>query len=149
MTSMHDIRVTDAAGSLPFDVRDVVRLAGAVLDGEAQRDAALSITFLDADGMHRLNRETLGHDQPTDVIAFRLEHPSGLAGDVYVCPAVAKENAAATGVPLAEELIRLLVHGVLHVLGHEHPDDPADRVTSSMWRTQERYVRLLGDVAAT
>ena len=144
---MHDIRITDVAGSFPIDSEAVARWAGAVLDGEAQPGTALSITFLDVDAMHRLNREALRRDHATDVIAFRLEHPSGLVGDVYVCPEVARQNAAAGAVPLMEEVVRLVVHGVLHVLGHAHPEPPADRVASSMWRIQERYVRLLGDVA--
>ena len=145
---MHDIRVTDVAGVFPIDIEAVARWASTVLDGEVQACAALSITFLDVDAMRRLNREALRRDGATDVIAFRLEHPSGLAGDVYVCPEVARQNAAAGDVPLTEEVVRLVVHGVLHVLGHDHPEEPADRVASSMWRIQERYVRLLGDVAA-
>jgi probable rRNA maturation factor len=144
---MHDVRVTDAAGSFPLDADDVASWAGAVLEGETEEEATLSITFVDTDAMRRLNREALGRDRPTDVIAFRLEDPSGLVGDVYVCPAVAGENATAAGVATAEELVRLVVHGVLHVLGHDHPEEPGDRVVSSMWRLQERYVRVLADAA--
>lgn len=90
--------------------------------------------------MRRLNREYLGHDHPTDVISFALPAPGGaLAGDVYVCRAEAAKNAQRHGVPLAEELVRLVVHGTLHVLGYDHPEGE-DRVRSTMWRKQERYV---------
>jgi probable rRNA maturation factor len=63
-------------------------------------------------------------------------------GDVYICPWVAAREAKARGVPLREELIRLLVHGTLHTLGRTHPEDDG-RTRSAMWRRQERYVGAL------
>jgi probable rRNA maturation factor len=55
---------------------------------------------------------------------------------------VAAREAAAHGVTLREELLRLVVHGTLHVLGHDHPEG-AGRERSPMWRAQERYLRSL------
>jgi probable rRNA maturation factor len=122
----------------------VRRIARAVLAGERRAgDVSLSITFLGPAAMRRMNREYKGHDRPTDVLAFALAGPDGaLAGDVYVCRAAAARSARAHGVPLREELVRLVIHGVLHVLGHDHPETDA-RVRSPMWRRQERYVRAL------
>ncbi len=65
-----------------------------------------------------------------------------MIGDVYIAPEVARENAAARGVPVREELLRLVVHGTLHVLGYDHPDGPT-REQSPMWKRQERIVRRL------
>jgi probable rRNA maturation factor len=140
---MHDIRVAGLDGSLPLDADEVTGWAAAVLDAESLDEATLSIAFLDADEMRTLNRRSLGQDRVTDVIAFRLEHPSGIAGDVYVCPSEAARNADAEAVPVRQELVRLVVHGVLHVLGHEHPDEATARTTSRMWTLQEEYVRAL------
>jgi probable rRNA maturation factor len=113
-----------------------------VLAGERQ-SARLSITFLGPTRMRRLNRRYKGHDQPTDVLAFTLEQPGvPRLGDVYICPAVAAREARRRALPLREELIRLVVHGTLHALGHDHPDG-ADRERSAMWRRQERYVEAL------
>ena len=140
---MHDVRVADPEEALPLDGEEVARWARAILDAESPEPVSVSLTFLGADDMRRLNREALGHDRATDVIAFRLEHPTSLAGDVYVCPSMARENAAAAGVTVHEELARLVVHGVLHVLGHDHPDEPAARTASRMWAVQEGYVRSL------
>jgi probable rRNA maturation factor len=123
----------------PSAVRRVVR---AVLAGERQ-SARLSITFLGPIRMRRLNRRYKGHDQPTDVLAFTLEQPGvPRLGDVYICPAVAAREARRRALPLREELIRLVVHGTLHALGHDHPGGP-DRERSAMWRRQERYVEAL------
>jgi probable rRNA maturation factor len=140
---MHDVRIADPEGALPLDGEEVARWTRAVLDAESPESVSVSLTFLDTGDMQRLNRESLGHDRATDVIAFRLEHPAALAGDVYVCPSLARENAAAAGVTVHEELARLVVHGVLHVLGYDHPDEPAARTASRMWAVQEGYVRSL------
>jgi probable rRNA maturation factor len=63
-------------------------------------------------------------------------------GDVYICPWVAAREAKAAGVPLREELIRLVIHGTLHALGRTHPEGPG-RTRSAMWRRQERYLGAL------
>jgi probable rRNA maturation factor len=60
-------------------------------------------------------------------------------GDIYIAPAVARANALEHGVPVREELARLVVHGVLHVLGYEHPEADA-RTKSPMWKRQERVL---------
>ena len=76
-------------------------------------------------------------------ISFALSAPDGsLVGDVYVCRSVAARQAKQLGVPLRQELIRLVVHGTLHVLGYDHPAGEG-RVRSPMWRKQERYVARL------
>jgi probable rRNA maturation factor len=138
-TAAADVRVTGRAALPAATVRRVVR---AVLDGE-RRDAAVSVTFLGPVRMQALNCEYLGHDRPTDVIAFALAQPNGgLLGDVYVCRAVAEREARRRGIPLRQELVRLVVHGTLHVLGWDHPDDES-RVRAPMWRRQERYVGRL------
>lgn len=120
----------------------VQRIVATVLRGERRR-ADVSVTFLGPGRMRALNREHLGHDRTTDVIAFALEAPDGgLVGDVYVCRTVAAAQAKRVGVPLRQELVRLVVHGTLHVLGHDHPEGE-ERTTSPMWRRQERYVKRL------
>jgi probable rRNA maturation factor len=107
-----------------------------------RRQAVVSVTFLGPTAMRQMNRKHKTHDRPTDVLAFALGLPGGrLAGDVYVCRAVAAAQAKEAGVGLKEELVRLVVHGVLHVLGHDHPD--RNREGSPMWRRQERYVRAV------
>ncbi|HJS46512.1 MAG TPA: rRNA maturation RNase YbeY [Gemmatimonadales bacterium] len=116
----------------------VRRAVGTVLAGE-RRAARISVTFLGRDAMRSLNRRHLGHDRPTDVVSFALDTPEGLVGDVYVCPWVAVREARARRLPLRQEVVRLVVHGTLHVLGFDHPAGEA-RTGSAMWRRQERYV---------
>ena len=119
--------------------------ARAVLRAERVRNALLSITLVDRAAIARLNKAHLGHVGPTDVISFRFARTSNrdpVIGDVYIAPEVASENARAHGLGAREEIVRLVVHGTLHVLGHDHPDGPS-RMASPMWRRQERLVRRL------
>ncbi len=126
----------------PLPPARVRRVVAAVLAGERRR-ARMSVTFLGRDAMRRLNALHLGRDRPTDVISFGLRHPGGeLVGDVYVCPWVAAREARTRGIPLRQEVIRLLVHGTLHALGYDHPEGER-RTRSAMWRRQERYVEAL------
>ena len=126
----------------PLPPARVRRVVAAVLAGERRR-ARMSVTFLGRDAMRRLNALYLGRDRPTDVISFGLRHPGGeLVGDVYVCPWVAAREAHTRGIPVRQELIRLLVHGTLHALGYDHPEG-GRRTRSAMWRRQERYVETL------
>jgi probable rRNA maturation factor len=127
---------------LPLSRALVQRIVRAVLRAE-RRHALISVTFLGRDAMRRLNAEHKGHDRPTDVLTFRLRPPVGPPiGDVYISPWVARREARARGIPLREELIRLVVHGTLHALGRDHPEGQA-RTRSPMWRRQERYMEAL------
>ncbi len=137
-----------------------------VLAWEGARGARVEVTLLDAAAMRRLNRRAFGRRAVTDVIAFALPQPDGtLLGDVYVCPdavpgwleRVSRSKFHVTRTErgrsgngqhgtwdVDEELVRLAVHGTLHVLGYDHPEGPS-RTRSAMWRRQERYVRRLRD----
>ncbi len=123
------------------DLRRAARVALATSPVEPAGE--LSITFVPDGEIARLNREWLGREGATDVIAFALEGEE-LAGDVYVAPDTAARNAEALGIAGEEELIRLVVHGTLHVLGHDHPDGE-DRYEAPMFALQEELLRGLTD----
>jgi probable rRNA maturation factor len=121
---------------------------GRVLAWEGTR-AQVELTLLGTVAMRRLNRRVTGRRGLTDVLAFALPQPDGvLVGDVYICPAAAerwvKNGGRGKGErgTVDEELMRLAVHGTLHVLGYDHPEGPG-RTRGAMWRRQERYVRRL------
>jgi probable rRNA maturation factor len=120
-----------------------MRVAKRVLAWErAPAGSHVDITLLSAAAMRRANRRATGRRGLTDVIAYALPQPDGrLLGDVYISPAAAAK-AAGNGAGLQEELVRLAVHGTLHVLGFDHPDGTG-RTRSQMWRRQERYVKRL------
>jgi probable rRNA maturation factor len=133
--------VTVTGRHAPLSRTAIIRAATTVLRCE-RRVAALSLTFVGPERMRELNARWKRRPEPTDVLAFSLAGPGGaLLGDVYICPAEAALEAEARGLPLRQELLRLVIHGVLHVLGYDHPRER--RTASAMWRRQERYLKEL------
>lgn len=147
------------SGGAPDDVRVQVSAPGlgtrsrALLDGAVRAvlrsegvDAAeVSLSLLDDDGMTELNRTYLDREGTTDVIAFSLgDEGAEPLGDVYLGAEQARRQAEEHGVGLDEELVRLAVHGTLHVLGYDHPEGP-ERAESPMYARQEALVRAVLD----
>lgn len=127
---------------VPVSRDRVAAVATHVLRAEGVRDALVSFAFVSRADIARLNRDHLGHQGATDVISFghaRAHASAPVVGDVYICPDVARENARMHGAGVREELLRLVVHGTLHVLGHEHPEGEG-RTGSAMWRRQEQLL---------
>lgn len=121
-------------------IREIVRT---VCKREKITEALISVTFVGNRQIARMNREFLGHTGPTDVITFELAAAAGaVIGDIYIAVDVARENARRHNVGVRQELVRLVVHGTLHVLGHSHAEDE-ERETGEMWREQERLVAAL------
>jgi probable rRNA maturation factor len=118
----------------------------AVVERLGHREGEISLALLDDEAIQVLNRDHLGHDRPTDVLSFALfQEGEPVVGDIYLGWEQARRQAVAEGVPLPEELLRLAVHGTLHVLGYDHPEDARERPGSEMYRLQEEIVRdLLG-----
>lgn len=120
----------------------VAELVRGVLKAEKAREAFVSVVFVSDKAIAVVNQQHLGHTRPTDVISFAFREGPRLVGDIYIAPAVARANARAFGVGIREELARLVVHGTLHVLGHDHPAGEA-RTASPMWQRQERLLSRL------
>ena len=128
-------------------------VAGAVLTAEGVAEAEISIAFISDEEIAAMNAQYLSHPGPTDVISFPLHRPGGPPlGDLYIGADEAGRQARAHGVSLREELLRLCVHGTLHILGYEHPDSE-DRAGSPMYLRQEELLRQYlardGDPSAT
>jgi probable rRNA maturation factor len=143
------VSVQRGAGATSGGGRDatgiVERATKAALVARGVHHAEVSVTLLGDRAIAALNAEWLQHDGPTDVIAFPLyEEGETPVGDVYIGIRQAARQAESHGLPLAEELARLAVHGTLHVLGFDHPIG-ADRVRSPMWREQERILAGLDE----
>lgn len=123
------------------------RVAAAVrmaLESEGVQEAEISVALIDDEAISQLNQEYLGHAGPTDVISFAL-HEDGEAplGDLYVGVEQAERQSTEWGSTPAEEVLRLALHGTLHVLGYDHPEE--DRAESPMYRRQEELLaRFLG-----
>lgn len=123
------------------DVEAAVRAALAAQTLGPPAGAEISVTFVDDAAIASLNQRWLDREGATDVISFGLGS-APLVADVYVSAESARRNAARFGVGPREELLRLVVHGVLHAAGYDHPDDET-RASSELFELQERVVDLL------
>jgi len=120
--------VADEQTEQAVDAHRWAALAAAVLRSEG-RSGELTLTFVDRAEIANLNEEHLGEAGPTDVLSFPLDDDPGdvaagpvLLGDVVICPAVAVEAAAGHAGTVDDELALLTVHGVLHIVGHDHAE---------------------------
>lgn len=124
-----------------------LRLRGRqILSALGEERSELSIALIDDAEMQALNRAWRGRDRPTDVLSFSLlegeggAHRGGLLGDVVISVETAAAQASARHRALDDEILRLLVHGVLHVLGHDHENDTEAR---EMEREHRRVRKLV------
>ena len=101
----------------------------------------LSVVLADRATVHALNREWLGHDNPTDVVSFPLDEEAAaegvIEGEVYVDLDTAAERAPEFGAAFEEEALRYVVHGLLHLAGH---DDATDADRARMRALEDRYL---------
>ncbi len=141
------------AGSLPAtaDPASLRRAADTALEMEGQTaSGGLSIVITDDAEIQRLNLQFLGIDAPTDVLAFaarEAEAPfvtppeeAGYLGDVIISLPRALAQAAEQGHPVEDELVLLVVHGVLHLLGYDHATPQAE---AAMWARQAAILAQL------
>ena len=107
----------------------------ALQSGTVPAAAEAGVVLADDDLVQALNRDYRGRDAPTNVLAFggrdedRAPTPGApvLLGDVVVAYGTAAAEAAAAGIGLADHLCHLVVHGMLHLLGHDHASEAAAR----------------------
>ena len=102
---------------------------------------AVSVSFVSDSEISRINKESLSRSGATDVIAFDLSEeglPIEKVGDLYISVDTAVENSSRFGVTAEEELVRLVVHGLLHVLGYE---DGVSEDGERMSEVQEEAVK--------
>lgn len=133
------VRLEDQVGDEP-DPDRWCELVGRVLRAEGVERGELDVLLVDRATIAELNETHLGHVGPTDVLSFPLDADPAAAddplaslaprhlGDIVLCRAVAADQAPFHAGSLDAELTLLLVHGVLHVLGHDHAED-AERET--------------------
>lgn len=134
-----DIRVSGHQGDPRIRIRTVRRKLKAILNDLGCRDRELSVLFVGDDEMTRLNRRYLKREGSTNVIAFPMVEKGErdmddgffetlMLGDVVVCPDKAAREAKAAGISVEEMVDRLLIHGILHLLGYDHEASLKDAI---------------------
>ena len=128
---------------IELDFQGLKSAARAVLEGEGVRAAKVTLAFVDDAHIHRLNKQFLNHDEPTDVLTFPYTDPGAktLEGEVVIGYEVARANAADRGHAADLELKLYVIHGCLHLCGY---DDTTDAVAQEMRAKERQYLTALG-----
>ena len=137
------VSCADEIFKIPFKSKEIRAGIQMVCDGEGVKKGSVGIIFANSSKIKELNERFLDHNYSTDVIAFELQEPGDdLEGEIYVCYEVAETQACDFGVSFQEELLRLMLHGMLHLAGY---DDKEDREKERMSVKGEYYIRQLFD----
>ena len=117
-------------------------IARAVLEGEDVADYEISLAFVDNPTIHRLNKQYLDHDEPTDVYLFPIAHANAkkLEGELVIGVEVAQEQATERGHDVQAELALYVIHGLLHLCGY---DDKAPKAEKEMRERERHYLAAL------
>ena len=112
-------------------------VAKKVLLGENRETETLSLAFVGKEEMQKLNKKFRKKDKPTDVLSFDLKQ-AGYLGEIIICPDVVKENAKKYGVTAKSEMLKVFVHGILHLCGYDH--EKSEKEAEEMEARQEKYL---------
>jgi probable rRNA maturation factor len=132
--------------TLAFSSDLLEKAARATLDYSGAPDADLTVALTGDEHIRALSRDFLGKDAPTDVLSFPANEPNPETGRLYLGDIIislprAVEQSASRGHAVEAEMQLLVVHGVLHLLGHDHAEaDEKDR----MWAAQAEVLEKLG-----
>jgi probable rRNA maturation factor len=140
---MGKISIASPQENVPIDRGRMREVARRVLDGEGVKEAEISLAFVDNATIHRLNKEFLDHDEPTDVLSFPLSDPTAkrLAGEIVIGADVGQAQADNRGHDVQAELALYVIHGLLHLCGHE---DDTEQTKKEMRQRERHYLRELG-----
>lgn len=132
----YNIAVFNASGRKRLVKSKAEKAVAAVLKGEKKKKASINIIFTDDKEILRLNKQYLNHHYTTDVITFSLGDDL-LEGEIYISVDTAEKNAKRFNVSLTRELLRLSIHGALHLAGY---DDATDDERHNMHLLENKYL---------
>jgi len=133
---MAKVTFSGSFGDLPWKLLEQIKDVASGMD-----PGRVIVSFVDDKTIRNLNRRYRKLDRATDVLSFEMGE-DGILGDVVISVDTAGRNAKRFGTSLNEELKRLVVHGVLHLTGHDHLK-PSDR---TRMRKEEKKAMRRGSV---
>ena len=134
---MIDLVVSNTSDSYQYDSQSVKDLCTIVLKDSSYDAISLNIIFSDDTNLSRLKLKYFNEDVLTDVLAFPLQNDTKLDAEIYISYDRAISSSKEFNVSLNSELIRLIVHGILHLLGYRDNNDELKKV---MFDKQESIV---------
>ena len=119
-----------------IDKKNLKRIAERVLKGEKKEKKAISIALVGKIRIKELNRKYRKKNKATDVLSFSYDGD----GEIVLSPEIIKENARKFNLSTKKELARSLIHGILHLLGHDH--EKTEKEEKKMQNLQDHYLKI-------
>lgn len=135
-----EIKIFDDSSSENLSLPNIKDCLLNLTDKENFKSGELRIIFLNDEKIHKMNKEFLEHDYPTDVISFNLDDDPP-EGEVYISIDTAERQANEYNVSLSNELLRLAIHGTLHIIGY---DDKTSEEKEEMTKLENFYLKGYG-----
>jgi len=114
------------------DEKSFAQVAKKVLSGENRGTETLSLAFIDKTEIKKLNKKFRNKDEPTDVLSFE-----GI-NEIVICPEVVKENSKKYGTSEKAEMMKVFIHGILHLLGYDH--EQSEKEADEMEKKEKEYL---------
>ncbi len=143
----NNVFITEEYVDEDVDVEKLEKILQEMLDYLKLKNVEVSVLLVDNKEIKKLNEEWRGKDKPTDVLSFPIneETPYGckLLGDIVISVPYAKEHAKEFGNTFQEEMVRLLAHGLLHLLGYDHERSEED--AKIMFQKEKELISAVKD----
>ncbi|MCK5742071.1 MAG: rRNA maturation RNase YbeY [Chlorobi bacterium] len=137
-----NIETYNSSSTLRIAIKKVKEALIRTFEGESIEQADVNVIYVDDAKIHEINKEYLNHDRTTDVITFSLkdneEKDSIIDGEIYVSADTARRQASEYKVSFTDEILRLAVHGGLHLCGYE---DDNNKKRAYMHKLETKYIR--------
>lgn len=125
---------------LPADQEKLSQWIINVIASEGKTPGAMSFIFCSDEYLLRMNIEHLQHDYYTDIITFDYCEGKSISGDLFISVDRVRENASEMRIPFEDELHRVMVHGVLHLLGYGDKSEAEEKAMRSL---EDKYLAQL------
>ena len=123
-----------------FNRKSFSQVAKKVLSGENRERETISLAFVSQAQMRKLNKQFRHKDKPTDVLSFNLNDSRHL-GEIVICPEFVRDFAKEQKVSFDDEMVKVFVHGVLHLLGYDH--ELSKKEEARMFKKQDYYLKRI------
>ena len=138
------IEINNLAEEYRVDKKVFSTVAKNVLKGENRGTENISVAFVDKSKMREINKKYHGEDKPTDVLSFsnveglKFSVPEEGLGEIVICPEVVEKNAKKYGMLEKNEMMKVFIHGILHLCGYNH--EKSEKEAGEMENKQEKYL---------
>ena len=135
----NNIQIYNTTETKFLPLKKIKTVLGVILEDYKIKDSEINIIFLSDYDIQKINAQFLNHDYTTDVISFNF-YEEDLEGEIYISVDTARLQSQEYKVSLTNEVLRLSIHGVMHLLGYE--DDSTDK-KEKMHNLEEKYLEII------